>query len=236
MKVPAISVIIPCYRDAERLERALSEISAFPKVPEILVVDATPGAEEAGMKAMVEGFGARYLVAEIPSRGAQLNQGARAAAGDVFVFHHADTRLTAAHLESLERAMAGDSELTGGGFYKDIGAHYPAMAWGAGVYRFYARFIGILYGDQSCFVRRAHFEKIGGFREIRLMEDVAMSGTLRRSGKIALLDPPIRTSMRKFRMEGVFRRKVQNVALVFLFRIGVSPDRLYGWYYRNRSG
>ncbi len=234
MEAPEISVVIPCLHDAERLKRVLDEITSFPRIPEILVVDATPGEEAAGIRTMVEGSGARYLVAEIPSRGAQLNQGARAAKGDVLVFHHADTRLTAAHLSSLEGAMAGDAELTGGAFYKDIGAHYPKLAWGEGLYRWYARVVGILYGDQSCFVRRGHFEKIGGFRDIRLMEDVAMSGKLRRSGKIALLDPPIRTSMRKFRKEGVFLRKMRNVALVFLFRIGVSPDRLYEWYYRKR--
>jgi hypothetical protein len=101
--------------------------------------------------------------------------------------------------------------------------------------RWYSRYIGVLYGDQSVFVRRAHFESMGELREIPHMEDVDFSKRLRRSGKMTLIDPPIRTSMRKFKAEGTVWRKVQNVTLVTLFRLGVSPERLHRWYYRWKN-
>lgn len=153
------------------------------------------------------------------------------ASGEVLVFQHADTNFSQQHLEALSVAMA-DGQLKGGAFYKDIRAHFPKVAWSEPLVRWYSRRIGVIYGDQSVFVRRAEFEALGGFREIPLMEDVEFSKRLRRAGQVTLIDPPLRTSMRKFEAEGAIRRKLQNFGLVWLFRLGVSPERLHRWYYR----
>ena len=224
-----VSFVIPCWNDAERLESALAQLVKLDPKPQILVADASDDREP--VRAVARDFGAEYIEVEGANRGGQLNAGARRASGDVLVFHHADTQFSQAHLDGLVAALA-DEKLVGGAFYKDIRSHHPKVGWSEPIVRWYSRRIGVLYGDQSVFVRRAHFEEMGEFREIPLMEDVDFSKRLRRSGKMTLVDPSIRTSMRKFKAEGTVRRKVQNVALVFLFRLGVSPERLYRWYYR----
>lgn len=228
-----VSFVIPCWNDAPRLREALDLLVRLDPLPELLVVDASD--ERAPVRELASRSGARYVEVAEPNRGGQMNAGAREASGDVLVFHHADTQFSQAHLEALEAALGGDEKLVGGAFFKDIRAHHPKVAWSEPLVRCYSRYIGVLYGDQSVFVRRSHFEEIGGFREIPLMEDVDFSKRLRRSGKITLIDPPIRTSMRKFRAEGTVWRKVQNVTLVFLFRLGVSPQRLHRWYYRWKN-
>ncbi len=232
---PTVSIVIPCYNDAEQLEECLRAISTFSCESEVIVVDASP--ENSGLRDVTRQYGFVYIETGIASRGAQLNKGARVATGNVLLFHHADTVITEAHVESMTQTLHDDPELKCGAFYKDIRAHYPRLVWAERVVRFYSRRIGVLYGDQSCFFRRAHFEEVlNGYKEIPLMEDVEMSSRMRKAGGLTLIDPPIRTSMRKFRKEGLVWRKVQNVALVLLFRLGVSPERLYRWYYRNRCG
>lgn len=225
----SFSFIIPVYEDAEALEKALEVLTKFECRPEVIVVDASPDKEAAKM--LAEKYGVVFAPAEKASRGAQLAQGARIASGDVFLFHHADTYLTAAHMQALEIAMR-ETDVKAGAFFKDVSGHYPAFVWATGLYRWYANWRGILYGDQSVFVRRDFYDELGGMRNIPIMEDVDFSGRLRRGrGVVVLLDPPLRTSMRKFKREGLYRRKLKNMLLILLFRFGVSPERIYGWYY-----
>jgi hypothetical protein len=93
--------------------------------------------------------------------------------------------------------------------------------------------IGTMYGDQSIFVVRSVFQDLGGFRDLPLMEDVCFSSRLREYGAVNLIGPPIRSSDRKFSKEGRIQRKMKNVWLVFLYRIGINPERLAQMYYYN---
>jgi hypothetical protein len=90
------------------------------------------------------------------------------------------------------------------------------------------------YGDQGIFVRRSVFERLGGFREIPLMEDVDFLRRLHRAGRVALTPAPITTSARRFVEGGVLRQQLLNIALVAAFELGVAPERLAGWYGRGR--
>jgi len=229
-----VSFVVPCWNDAKRLEGALELLSRLEPVPEVIVADASD--DSAVIRQLADRFGTKFVSVSKPNRGGQMNVGAREATGEVLVFHHADTEFSQGHYDAMVRALGENEKLVGGAFYKDIKAHHPKVGWSERMVRWYSRYIGVLYGDQSVFVRRDHFEsELGGFREIPLMEDVDFSKRIRKSGKITLIDPPIRTSMRKFKAEGTVWRKVQNVTLVFLFRIGVSPERLHRWYYRWKN-
>ena len=70
------------------------------------------------------------------------------------------------------------------------------------------------------------------------MEDVDFSDRLRKRGEVVLLDPPVRTSVARFRRLGYLRNRLQNLAFVWLFRLGLAgPETLYRWYYgRPPSG
>ena len=224
-----ITFVVPCWNDAARLEAVLKSLARLEPRPEVVVADASQ--DRAPVRKLSAELGAEYVGVERPNRGAQMNAGAGRASGDVLVFHHADTEFTQAHLDALLAAMQ-DRRLDAGAFYKDIRSHFPMVAWSEPIVRWYSNRIGVLYGDQSLFIRRRQFDSIGGFRDIPLMEDVDLSSRLRRCCRVRLIDPPIRTSMRKFHAEGTLWRKVQNMSFVLLFRAGVSPQRLHRWYYR----
>ncbi len=48
-----------------------------------------------------------------------------------------------------------------------------------------SRITKVATGDQAIFVRRDVFEKMGGYPDIPLMEDIALSRTLKRVGRVA---------------------------------------------------
>lgn len=94
---------------------------------------------------------------------------------------------------------------------------------------------GLAYGDQGIFVRRAVFEALGGFPEVRLMEDVMLMQALRRRSRPAPLPGPVYVSPRRWQKHGVLRQTVRNWLLLSAFRLGVHPDRLAAFYAPHQS-
>lgn len=196
-------------------------------IAEVIVVDAS-GDDEAERIALAAG--ATFIPCSTPNRGAQMNLGAAASNGDAIVFQHCDTGLEESHLEAIQNAFA-DPRVVGGAFFRKFDGRHPRLMWLESVARFLTRHGGTLYGDQSIFVRRHVFEKLGGFAKIPLMEDVEFSRRLRGAGKIAVLDPPVASSGRRHLKKGAWRTTIQNGLFIVLYNLGVSPHRLHRWYY-----
>ena len=68
------------------------------------------------------------------------------------------------------------------------------------------------------------YDQVGGFRDIALMEDVAMARALR--GKMRQLDITATTSAVRYQRQGWFRRIFKNLRLLAQFKMGADPDKL----------
>lgn len=226
-----ISVVIPSWRDADNLQLLLPGLAAQERAAEAIVVDAS-GDEKAERIALASR--ATFIPCPVPNRGEQMNLGAAASSGDVLLFQHCDTCLEEAHLEAIEIALA-DPTVVGGAFFRKFDGRHPHLMWLESVARFLTRRGGTLYGDQSIFVRREVFQRLGGFARIPLMEDVEFSRRLRAAGKIAVLDPPVASSARRHLRKGAWRTTVQNGWFIVLYNLGVSPYRLHRWYYGSAA-
>ena len=223
-----LSVVIPCWDDAEALRETLKAFGSLWGIDEVVVADASEAAE---CREIAAASFARVVRCPAPSRGGQMNAGAAVATGDLLVFHHADSILTQGHVEAL-RSLKDRPEVVGGAFHRKFSDRHWWLRWLERVNRVLSTHGGTLYGDQTLFVRRAPFARMGGFAEIPLMEDVEFSKRLRRLGPVVVLDPPMASSVRRFERLGAWRTSVQNGAALLLFRFGVSPRWLHAWYYR----
>lgn len=163
-----------------------------------------------------------------------MNDGAAIATGDVFVFLHADAEMEEEHLTAIDRVMR-QGQIAGGAFHRVFDERHPYLRWLEPVARFLTRNGGTLFGDQTVFVRRDVFEKLGGFADIPLMEDVEFSRRLRAAGAVAVLDPPIRTSARHHIENGAWRTTIRNGVFLLLFKLGVSAETLHAIYYSRRG-
>ena len=226
----AISIIVPCWRgDAVPLSLATRWLE-YPGACEIIVATAS---EKIPTKDGLSGL--RTIRCTRHGRGNQMNEAARTATGNVFLFHHADTELTAAHLRSLQTAMTADPTLGGGAFRRQFDERHPHLRWLEPWEALRCRRFGPLFGDQSIFVRRTVFEALGGFADFPLMEDVDFSCRMRRHERVALLEPAIRSSTRKHLQQGRWRTTFTNAFFLLLFVCGVSPSRLHALYYRHTA-
>jgi hypothetical protein len=131
--------------------------------------------------------------------------------------------------EAIESALA-DPGVAGGRF--DV-RFDDSSRWGRVISTFMnlrSRLTRISTGDQALFVRRHIFERLGGFADIPLMEDVEFTTRLKRTGAIAALREVVTTSFRRWEQQGPLRTILLMWGLRFLYWAGVSPNRLKNFY------
>ena len=163
-----------------------------------------------------------------------MNAGALRARGSLLCFHHADSRLGPEHITTLVET-AGNEGIVGGAFHRKFDNQGAWMQRWEKLLRSISMAVAPLFGDQSLFVKASVFRQLGGYADIPLMEDIEFSRRLRRVGRIALLDPPVWSSPRRFRRLGNLSTLFLNTLFILLFYLGVSPCTLHRWYYRERS-
>jgi hypothetical protein len=95
------------------------------------------------------------------------------------------------------------------------------------------RWRGLPYGDQAIFLRREFFESLGGFPEVKLMEDLLLMKKARRISWPRLLDGPVFIDARRWRRHGVIRQTLRNWTLLTAYQFGWAPDSLASYYRRH---
>jgi rSAM/selenodomain-associated transferase 2 len=217
-----LSVVVPVLDEAAGIAAHLAALAPLRAAgAEVVVVD---GGSADGTPERAAPLADAVLRAP-RGRAAQLNAGARAARGDLLVFLHADTRLPAGAAEAIRAALAPGGRAWGR-FDVIIEGRSPLLRLVAACMNLRSRLSGIATGDQAVFVRRDVFEAVGGFPDLPLMEDVALSRTLLRLGRPACLRARVVTSGRRWDRDGVLR----TIGLMWLLRaafwLGVDPARL----------
>jgi rSAM/selenodomain-associated transferase 2 len=221
-----LSIIIPVLNEEARIRKTLADLVGL-GAAEVIVAD---GGSVDGTRALASlATGVRVIRAP-PGRGPQMNAGAAAATGDVLLFLHADVRLPASAWRDIQAAL-GDSDVVGGAFrthtVADDGRTRPARWLRLADLR--SRYFRLPYGDQAVFVRRAAFQRIGGFPAVPLFEDLEFSRRLWRVGRVRTLPSEVTVSGRRFLARPVYYAVVMTVFPV-LSRLGVRPSTLARWY------
>jgi hypothetical protein len=226
---PLISLIVPVWKDDDLVVDLVTSSPVVPELAEWVVAAVRPGKSlcELHRQGLI-----RLISCDKPSRGGQMNAGAAEARGSLLCFHHADSELRSEHLKALQKTARNDA-IAGGAFHRRFHDRRASFVWWEGLVRRIHSLAGPLFGDQSIFVRASVFERLGGFADIPLMEDIEFSRRLRRLGGVVLLDPPLRSSPRRFRRLGNARTTLLNVTFIGLFYLGVDPGTLHRWYYRS---
>jgi rSAM/selenodomain-associated transferase 2 len=160
-------------------------------------------------------------------RGAPMNAGAALGKGDVLLFLHADTTLP----ENADRLIASAlTERSWGRFDIRIAGRHPLLVVIARMINWRSRLTGIATGDQAIFVSREAFLAVGGFADLPLMEDIAISRRLRRLCRPFCIAAPAVTSGRRWEQNGVLRTILLMWRLRLSYYFGVEPALLARHY------
>ncbi len=220
-----VSVVVPVLDDAPALRRLLARLGEVAPEAEVIVADGGSGDRP---DVVARDHGA-VLVAAPRGRGVQLNAGAAAARGDVVWFLHADSGVQGGAVDAMLRALE-DPAVAGGAFRFRLAVRTWYAPLLDALVHVRSRWLHRPYGDQGIFVRARVFRELGGYRPSPVLEDVDFVRRLRRRGRIAVIDPPLLVSPRRYDRHGFLRVVAVNQALLAAHALGVAPSRLARWY------
>jgi rSAM/selenodomain-associated transferase 2 len=219
---PWLSIIIPARNDAAALARTLDHLARLAGLDGAEVIVAAAG-DAAGTARVVAGR-ARLLQPDGSTRAELMNAGAAAARGDVLLFLHADSFPPADAPARIAEALA-DPRAVGGAFEHRFAEPWWSLRAITGINRIRYRLTRNYYGDQGQFVRAAVFRALGGYRELRLMEDLDFAQRLKRRGRSVLIRTSLVTSGRRFIARGPWRTFFFIVWLLARWTLKLDTER-----------
>ncbi|MCK5173825.1 MAG: TIGR04283 family arsenosugar biosynthesis glycosyltransferase, partial [Planctomycetes bacterium] len=164
------------------------------------------------------------------SRANQMNAGAAIADAGILLFLHADTKLPENAFEMIYKTI-NTGKYAGGAFDLGIATNNKIIKFIAWAGKIRSRLTRIPYGDQGIFITKNYFDRIGGFKNIELMEDVDLMRRIKKRGdRICILKEKVSTSARRWHDDGLIYTTIRNSVLLTLYYLGVNPNKLAKFY------
>jgi rSAM/selenodomain-associated transferase 2 len=212
-----LSIIVPALNEAGSIVSFLKSVREACNQPtEIIVVD---GGSDDATTALASAFCDRVVVS---AKGRAIQM--------ILCFVHADSSLPPRADEHIRDALAPGTNKWGR-FDVRLSGSAPALRMVENTMNWRSRMTGIATGDQAMFMTRSVFDKVGGFPEIALMEDIAMSRLLISHSRPACLRQRLVTSSRRWEQHGILRTILSMWKLRLLYFLGADPARLARSYY-----
>jgi len=217
-----ISIILPCRNDAAALGRTLDCLDGLSGIEDVEVIVAASGDPDGTTRVVAER--ARVIWPAGSTRSALMNAGAGEARGEILFFLHADSFPPTAALSLIRQALASPRAV-GGAFEHQFAEPGWSLRAISGINRIRYRLTRHYYGDQGIFIRADVFHRMGGYRDLAMMEDLDLSRRMKRVGRTLLVRPPLRTSGRRFIARGPWRTFLFIVWLLLLETLRLDPQR-----------
>lgn len=215
-----LSIVIPTLDAADALPgclRALGEGLEAGMIREVVFSD---GGSKDNTLEIAEMAGA-IVVQGPPSRGGQLQRGVGETQGDWLLVLHADCVLPPGW-PAVVAAQMQDGRPAAFRLKFDANGFAPRVV--AGWANLRSRVFHLPYGDQGLLMSRRDYDAVGGYSDVPLMEDVALSRRLGR--RLRLLPAAVTTSAEKYKRDGWLRRGARNLSLLSRYLLGADPARL----------
>lgn len=216
-----LSIIIPVLNEAPSIGAALARLQPLrERGVDVIVVDG--GSDD---ETVLQAQPCADVVMDAPrGRARQMNAGAASAQAAILLFLHADTQLPPGADGLIRQAI--EVGAVWGRFDVRIVGRHPMLRVVASLMNWRSRLTGLATGDQAMFVRRDVFERVGGFPDQPLMEDIELSQRLRLLARPVCLFQKVATSGRRWETRGVWRTIFLMWRLRWRYWRGESADQL----------
>lgn len=221
-----ISVVIPTLNAQAQLTGCVSALMEGVEVGLIRELIVSDGGSIDETEVIANEIGAIWVNGEA-SRGGQIKRGCDVAQGDWLLILHADTQLDAGWTDAVKEHVTRDEAayfklaFASGGLPARIVARWANLR---------SRLFGLPYGDQGMLISRVLYHGVGGYRDMPLMEDVALVRALK--GQLRGLPVRAVTSADKYERSGWLRRGSRNIWTLLRYFAGVPVEKLARAYRR----
>ncbi len=181
MENSKISVIIITLNEERYVQRLLKQLSTAEDI-EVIVSDG--GSIDRTARASKK-YTEKVIVGK-KGRGLQLNAGVSLATGNILWFLHADSIPPDDFKYHILNTL-DQPGVVGGAFKLEIDSSLPSLKTISAIAGLRSRLSRVPFGDQGVFVKREIFDRLNGFKDIPLMEDIDFGRRLKKEGKVTLL-------------------------------------------------
>lgn len=219
------SIVIPILNEASEIRICLMQLQRFRETGlEVIVVD---GGSVDKTHTLLEGL-CDQILSSPRGRATQMNAGAKHAKGEFIFFLHVDTQLPENFLKCIPSTKT--KPFCWGRFDVTLSGKHCLFRIIETMMNLRSRWTGIATGDQVMFVSQKLFQKVAGFPEIALMEDIAMSQKLKKICLPLCLKQKVSTSSRRWEKHGIVSTILKMWWLRFSYFIGVNSMNLTKQY------
>jgi len=222
-----ISIIIPSYNEEAHIKNIIQQLQKNDianLISEIIIVD---GNSTDNTIAIAKTEDVKVIVSPNKGRSAQMNHGASVAKENILYFLHADTIPPIGFTNDIER------EITLGYSAGCYMLSFDYDNWFLKANCWFTRFdIDMFrFGDQSLFVTKEMFLKVGGFSENHIvLEDQHIIKQLKKICSFKIIKKPVLTSARKYLENGIYKTQGIFFIIYFMYRLGFSQKKLIETY------
>jgi rSAM/selenodomain-associated transferase 2 len=221
-----ISVIIPTWNEVNNIGLLVKYINdhAANAIAETIVVDA--GSQD-NTAVTATDAGAKVVCCPHKSRAMQMNVGAKYATGELLYFIHADIKLIPSFANDILQAV---EEGFDSGCYRYV---FDSDRRILRINGYFTRFDRIMCrgGDQTLFVTKTVFERLGGFNEyFTIMEDYDFIIRIRKQYSFKIIPKNIVVSARKYETNSWIRVQLANLTVFIMFFLKRPPEQMRAVY------
>jgi rSAM/selenodomain-associated transferase 2 len=216
-----VSIIVPVFNEAALIRNCLTNLRLRAPEAEIIVVD---GGSTDETRERAADLCDQSIVAN-RSRAIQMNAGARVAHGEILWFVHVGVEVQPRCLDEITRTL-NDPEVAGGYFRIRLPPDRSVYRLTDNFAHYAGWLLRIRCGDHGIFCRRDVFEKLGGFPEVPLMEDVEFFRAMYRYGRVCNVGERLRVSARHYEAVGPLRLTLAYGLIATLYALGVPLGTL----------
>jgi rSAM/selenodomain-associated transferase 2 len=220
------SIIIPVFNESSELGNTLEQLTQSLQGNCDIEIILSDGGSTDNSPEIAKHYPCRVINTST-GRASQMNAASARARGDWLVFLHADSQLPDNWQDQLRQTNQW-------GFFpvKLSGEHWQIRIVES-LINLRSRVSKIATGDQGLYFRRSFFEELGGYPDIPIMEDVAISKLARQKTTPSVGVYPVITSSRRWQQHGIIKTVLLMWSLRLAYFLGVDPVRLHRIYYPN---
>lgn len=223
-----LHIIIPAIDEAENLRSLLPFLYAeLSGNGQITVAD---GGSTDDTKAVVrQAPDTHHLCCRCCGRAQQMNEAAalNQEEFDVVYFVHADTRPPQGFYQDIRESVSAGYPV---GCYRfKFDTWHPMLMINA----YFTRFGGLACrgGDQSLYLTTEAFCALGGFRDMKIMEDYdIIQRTWEREFPFRVIPRAVTVSARKYRVNGWLRVQMANLKVFRMYKAGAPEEAMVAQY------
>ncbi len=219
-----ISLIIPAHNEYHNLASLLADLSGVSMISKVEVIVALSFCNTDDSENIEVGEHIRFWRCSGTGRALQMNEAAKLAKGNVFVFLHADVRPPKSFLLDIQTTIQDGYEA---GFFS---YRFDKESVFLKINASFTSKDGIFTGggDQCLFIQKTVFEELRGFDTKQVvMEDFEFFERMKKNDvRYKIIKNDLVVSARKYQNNSYIRVNLSNLLLVILFKLGYPANKL----------